>query len=76
MLLSSERSDLELQCVVCLLEVLMVAPPSGSVELARALLDVLQAVSYNHAQSRSDLDYVEQLLISVLESVITAIDVR
>jgi len=53
----------------------MAATPSGSVDFARALLDVLQAVSYNHVQSRSDIDYVEQLLISVLESVVAAIDV-
>lgn len=60
---------------MCLLEALIAATPSGSVDFARALLDVLQAVSYNHVQSRSDIDYVEQLLISILESVVAAIDV-
>jgi hypothetical protein len=60
---------------VCLLEALTATTPSGSVDFARALLDALQAVSYNHAQSKSDIDYLEQLLISVLESVVAAIDV-
>lgn len=60
---------------MCLLEALTATTPSGSVDFARALLDVLQAVSYNHTSSKSDIDYVEQLLISVLESVVAAIDV-
>lgn len=53
----------------------MAATPSGSVDFARALLDVLQAVSYNQVHSRSDIGHVEQLLISVVESVVAAINV-
>lgn len=72
---SINDSDISLQSIICLLEALQASSITGSIDLARALLDVLQAVSYNHVPSRSDIDYVEQLLISVLESVVVAIQV-
>lgn len=72
---SANDSDVSLQSIICLLEALQASSITGSIDLARALLDVLQAVSYNHVPSRSDIDYVEQLLISVLESVVIIIKV-
>ena len=72
------RSPIEsgsLQGVICLLEALSSSSISGSIELARTLLNVLQAVSYTHVPSRSDADYVEQLIISILETVVASIDV-
>lgn len=72
-----QQGDSNLQSTTCLLESLSSSTSiPGSIDLAKALLDVLQAVSYTHVPSRSDMDYAEQLLISTLESVVGAIEVR
>lgn len=64
-----------LQHVTLLLEGITASKIAGSVPLIRALLDALAAVCFHHVTARSDIDYLEQLLISALESAVDALDV-
>ncbi|KAF8315807.1 hypothetical protein DL93DRAFT_2154983 [Clavulina sp. PMI_390] len=70
---TDSSADAGFQSVVCLLEAIQASSLTGSVELARALLDLLHAVSSGHTTARSDLDYLEQVLISVLDTTVSTI---
>jgi hypothetical protein len=48
MLLSFEHSDLELQYIVRLLEALIAAPPSGSVDLSSMPFKPYRTITLNH----------------------------
>lgn len=72
---SPQNSRTTLQHVTLLLEGITASNIAGSVPLIRALLDALAAVCFHHVTARSDIDYLEQLLISALESAVDALDV-
>jgi U3 small nucleolar RNA-associated protein 10 len=70
-----DESDTALQTITCLTEVIASRTLPGSIDLVRTLLETLGRLCQAHAPARSDYDYVEQLLISALESSVSQIRV-
>ena len=48
----------------------------GTLELVRTLLEILDRLCQNHAPSRSDYDYVEQLVVATLDHASSSIEAR
>ncbi len=70
-----DRDSNSLQNMIFLMEAVSSAHSRGTLELVRTLLEILDRLCQNHAPSRSDYDYVEQLVVSALDHASSSIEV-
>ncbi|KAF8335871.1 uncharacterized protein EI90DRAFT_3152860 [Cantharellus anzutake] len=71
---SEDQDNSSLQNTIFLMEAVSSAKFKGTVEVVRSLLEFLERLCQNHARSRSDYDYAEQLVVSALDHASSSVE--